>query len=83
MFFKWMKLVTVNDSKKKEQIQEIFVNNHVEYKIKVKEAFRKNVYDTARLGSLGNNQVKLTYSFYVEKDGIDLAKHCLKDAGLL
>lgn len=83
IFSKWIKLIPVGDSKKKEQIQAMLVKNHIAYKVKVKEAFRKNAYDTARLGSLGNNQVKLMYSFYVQKEQVDLAKHCLRDAGLL
>lgn len=78
-----VKLMSVSDNRKKERVQAVLVKNGIDYKMKAKEAFRKNTYDAAKLGSLGNNQVKLTYSFYVKRDQADLAKYFLRDAGVL
>lgn len=73
--FNWVKIITVSDSKKKEVIQELFAAQNIDYKIKVKEIFQKNAFDTARIGTLGNNKIKFTYSFYVEKDNYDMGRH--------
>lgn len=40
-FFQKTKIITVSDSKKKEQIQELFAKHNIEYKIKVKEILQK------------------------------------------
>ena len=63
--FHWSKVVTVSDYMKKQEIQELFAQYHIEYKIKVKEILQKNPIDTAVIGTLGMNKMKMVYSFYV------------------
>lgn len=63
---------------KKEQIQELFVQNNIEYRIKIKEVFQKNPIDTAVIGTLGMNKMKINYSFYVEKANAAIASELLK-----
>ncbi len=76
--FRRAKVITVSDYMKKEQIQELFAQYNIEYKIKVKEIFQKNPIDTAIIGTLGMNRMKIIYSFYVEKANAVIAKELLK-----
>lgn len=46
--------------------------------MKVKEILQKNPIDTAVIGTLGMNKMKISYSFYVEKENADAAKELLK-----
>ena len=50
------KVITVDDYAKKERIQEIFAQHHIEYKMKVKEILQKNPIDTAVIGTLGDRK---------------------------
>lgn len=45
--------------------------------MKVKEILQKNTFDTALIGTLGNNKMKPTYTFYIEKEKYDLGKHLI------
>ena len=72
------KIITVNDFKKKEQIQELFAKHNIEYKIKVKE-IQKNPIDAAIVGTLGLNRIKITYSFYVKKEDLFAVRELLKN----
>jgi len=81
--FRKSKIISVNNVRKKEHIQEVFARHNIDYKMKVRENLQKNIFDTARLGSLGNNKVKLIYSFFVDKDNMESVKHLLKGAGLM
>lgn len=81
-FFNWAKLITVSDNKKKEQIQELFAEHNIKYKMKVKEILQKNAFDTAMVGTLGNNKMKLNYSFYVEKENFDMGRHLISSVNL-
>lgn len=76
--FHWSKVVTVSDYMKKQEIQELFAQYHIEYKIKVKEILQKNPIDTAVIGTLGMNKMKTVYSFYVEKENLAITKELLK-----
>ena len=51
--FNWTKLITVSDNKKREQIQELFAEHNIKYKMKVKEILQKNAFDTAVVGNSG------------------------------
>lgn len=75
--FNWAKIITVSDNRKREQIQELFAEHNIKYKMKAKEILQKNAFDTARLGTLGNNKIKITYSFYVEKENFDMGRHLI------
>lgn len=83
MIFNKVKIVTVSDNKKKEQIQEVLAEHNIMFKIKVKEILHKNPLDAALIGTFGNNKIKFTYSFYVEKENLDVAHHLLKGSNLL
>lgn len=72
------KIITVNDFKKKEQIQELFAKHNIEYKIKVKEILQKNPIDSAIIGTLGLNRIKIMYSFYVKKEDLLVVRELLK-----
>lgn len=80
--FNWTKIITVSDSNKKEQLQELFLKHNINYKMKVKEILQKNAFDTARIGTLGNNKIKLTYSFYVEKENIEMGRQLISSVSL-
>lgn len=58
---------STSDSCQKERVQEILNENHIEYRIRVRDDSRRNPVDQAGLGSLGNNRIRVTYSFYVDK----------------
>ena len=75
--FNWTKVITVNDNKTNELIQELFAEQNIKYKMKTKEILQKNAFDTALIGTLGNNKMKLTYTFYIEKEKYDLGKHLI------
>lgn len=77
-FFQKTKIITVSDSKKKEQIQELFAKHNIEYKIKVKEILQKNPIDSAIIGTLGLNWIKIMYSFYVKKEDLLVVRELLK-----
>ena len=79
--FNWTKLITVNNNRAKEQIQELFAEHNIQYKMKVKEILQKNVFDTARIGTLGNNKMKFNYSFYIEKKNFDIGRHLISSIG--
>ena len=72
------KVITIDDYAKKERIQEIFAQHHIEYKMKVKEILQKNPIDTAVIGTLGMHKRKISYSFYGEKENADAAKDFLQ-----
>ena len=74
------KVITVSGSAKKEQIQEILARHHIEYRIKVKDILQKNPADAARIGTLGMNQAKMQYSFYVDKADADSARELMRNA---
>ena len=76
-FFNWTKIITVSDNHTKEQIQELFAKHNIKCKIKTKEILQKNAFDTARIGTLGNNKIKLTYSFYITKENIEIGRHII------
>lgn len=80
--FNWTKIIAVSDSSKKEQLQELFAKHNIKCKIKVKEILQKNAFDTARIGTLGNNKVKLTYSFYVEKENLEIGRQLISSVSL-
>lgn len=73
------KVITVSDAAKKQQVQELFAENHIKYKMKIKEIMQKNPIDTAVIGTLGMNRMKVTYSFYVEKEDAALAMELLRN----
>lgn len=77
-FFQKTKIITVSDSKKKEQIQELFAKHNIEYKIKVKEILQKSPIDSAIIGTLGLNRIKIMYSFYVKKEDLLVVRELLK-----
>lgn len=77
-FFQKTKIITVSDSKKKEQIQELFAKHNIEYKIKVKEILQKNPIDSAIIGTHGLNRIKIMYSFYVKKEDLLVVRELLK-----
>ena len=64
---------STSDSCQKERVQEILNENHIEYRIRVRDDSRRNPVDQARLGSLGNNRLLVTYSFYVDKKDAEWA----------
>ena len=72
------KVITVSDSAKKEQIQELFARHNIEYRMKMKEILQKNPVDTAVIGTLGMNQMKISCSFYVQKEDSVLVKELLR-----
>ena len=60
------------------QIQELFAKHNIEYKIKVKEILQKNPIDSAIIGTLGLNRIKIMYSFYVKKEDLLVVRELLK-----
>lgn len=80
--FNWRKIITVGNNQNKELIQELFAAQNIRYKMKVKEILQKNAFDTALIGTFGNNKMKLTYSFYVEKENYDIGKHLIPSVNL-
>lgn len=73
------KIITVSESAKKEQIQELFARYHIEYRIKVKDILQKNPADAARIGTLGMNKAKIQYSFYVDKADAGAARELVRN----
>ncbi|MBR2593212.1 MAG: hypothetical protein IKD83_01140 [Firmicutes bacterium] len=61
-----------------QKIQEVFSEKSIAYKIKFKNFFNPNIFDYARLGSLGNNDIVITYIFYVKKNDIKEALRLIK-----
>lgn len=61
------RVYSTSDSFQKERVQEILNENHIEYRIRARDDSRRNPVDQAGLGSLGNNRIRVTYSFYVDK----------------
>lgn len=80
--FNWAKITSVSENNKKEQIQELFSEHNIKYKMKVKEILQKNAFDSARVGTLGSNQIKLIYSFYVEKENLDMCRNLISSVSL-
>ena len=64
---------SASDSSQRERVQEILNENHIGYKIRVRDDSRRNPIDQASLGSLGNNRLRVTYSFYVDKKDAERA----------
>ena len=60
------KVAETSDSEKRNQIQDIFRENHIDYVIKAKDANQRNAMDAARLGN--NTKMKLVYAFWVKKE---------------
>lgn len=67
------RVYSTSDSFQKERVQEILNENHIEYKIRIRDDSRRNPFDQAGLGSLGNNRLLVTYSFYVDKKDAEWA----------
>ena len=67
------RVYSTSDSFQKERVQEILNENHIEYKIRARDDSRRNPVDQAGLGSLGNNRLRVTYSFYVDKKDAEWA----------
>ena len=80
--FNWAKIIAVSENNKKEQIQELLAAHNIKYKMKVKEILQKNSFDTARVGTLGINKIKLTYSFYVEKENLYMCRNLISSVSL-
>ncbi len=78
-FLNRIKIFSITDREKKERIQEIFAENKIPYRIRVKDAYRKNPYDAAATGSMGNNGQKLIYSFYVDQENAQLAAQLIRE----
>ena len=66
------------DSSKKERVQEVLSENHIMYKIKARDDSRRNPIDPAVFGSLGNNRILVTYSFYVDKKDAEQAVRVIR-----
>ena len=60
------KVTETSDSEKRNQIQDVFYENCINYVIKVKDANRRNTMDAAMFGN--NAKVKLVYAFWVKKE---------------
>lgn len=60
------KVAETSDSEKRNQIQDIFRENGIDYVIKVKDTNQRNIMDAAHLGN--NAKVKLVYAFWVKKE---------------
>ncbi len=60
------KVAETSDSEKRNQIQDILRENHIDYVIKAKDANQRNAMDAARLGN--SVQVKVVYTFWVKKE---------------
>ena len=76
------KIITVSDPAKKELVQGLLARHNIEYRMRAKEILQKNPVDTARVGTLGMNQTKITYSFYVDKADVEAAKSLLRSGSL-
>lgn len=76
------KIITVSDPTKKELVQGLLARHKIEYKMKAKEILQKNAIDAARIGTLGMNKMKITYSFYVDKADADAAISLLRSGNL-
>lgn len=66
-------IYSTSDSSKKERVQEILNENQIPYKMKARDDSRRNSIDPAMVGSLGNNRILVTYSFYVDKKDAEWA----------
>lgn len=77
--FNMKKVVLTSDKEEKDRIQELFADNEINYKIKIKEVYQKNIFDQAKLGSLGNDKIKYIYSFYVNIECVDEATYLVKN----
>lgn len=80
--FNWAKIIAVSENNKKEQIQELFAAHNIKYKMKLKEVLQKSAFDSARVGTPGSNQIKLTYSFYVEKENLAMCRNLISSVSL-
>lgn len=72
------KVITVSGHTKKEQVQDLLARYHIEYRIKGKDILQKNPADAARIGTLGMNQIKMQYSFYVDRADADAARELVR-----
>lgn len=61
-----IKIIETSDSEKRNQIQDILRENHIDYVVKVKDVNQRNAMDAARTGN--NAPVKLVYSFWVKRE---------------
>lgn len=77
-----VKVYSTNDPEKKKKIQEVLSQNNIKYKVKAKDVFKINIFDTAVLGSLGNNKIKITYYFYVAKEEKDYVRNLIYSENL-
>ena len=77
-----VKIYSTNDPEKKKKIQEVLSQNNIKYKVKAKDVFKINIFDTAVLGSLGNNKIKITYYFYVAKEEQDYVRNLIYSENL-
>lgn len=77
-----VKVYSTNDPEKKKKIQEVLSQNNIKYKVKAKDVFKINIFDTAVLGSLGNNKIKITYYFYVAKEEQDYVRNLIYSENL-
>ncbi len=75
--FRRLKVITVNDPTKKEQIQALFACYNIEYIIKEKEIPAKKTADAMGTGNSGTGRIKNEYSFYVDKDNSAIARELL------
>ncbi len=71
------RIYSTTDRFKKERVQEILNENHIPYKIKVRDDSKRNPVDPAMVGSLGNNRILVTYSFYVDKKDAEWAMQAI------
>ena len=69
-----VKIYSTNDPEKKEKIQEVLSQNNIKYKVKAKDVFKINIFDIAVLGSLGNNQLIISYYFYLADEEQDYVR---------
>lgn len=71
-------IYSTSDSSKKERVQEILNENQIPYKMKARDDSRRNPIDPARLGSMGNNRILVTYSFYVDRKDAEQAVRAIR-----
>lgn len=67
--FEWLfrtKVIETSDSEKRNQIQDIFKENHIDYVVRAKDINQRNAMDVVHLGN--NAKVKLVYAFWVKKE---------------
>jgi len=74
-----IKITETGDIEKCNMIQEIFCQHSIDYKVKCKDIYQRNIMDAAKIGQVGT--AKYVYYFWVKKEQASEALRLVKSLG--